>query len=162
MVIVLNADYQFINVVTIKKAFSYILKGKVIVEKYTEKSIHTSEDTFQIPLVVRFTYLIRQIYNRNVPWSKKNVCIRDNYICGYCGEKGNTVDHVIPKKLGGKNTFENTVCACKSCNAKKGNKLPEECGMYPSHELVRPTIKEFMKTWYRQFNVDSIIESLWE
>jgi len=160
-VIVLNYD---LNVVSPEKAFSYIARGKVIVEKVAEKVLTTAEKSFKIPTVVRFAYMIRQVYKRKVPWSKRNVCIRDNYTCGYCGIKSRkmTVDHVVPKAHGGKNSFENTVCACKKCNNKKGDKLPKECGMYPSHRMVQPTISEFMKLWYKQFNVEDIIKSIWE
>jgi 5-methylcytosine-specific restriction endonuclease McrA len=163
-VIVLNSDYSFLNVVTPKKAFSYIARGKVTIEKYAEKVFNTAEKIFKIPLVIRFTYLIRQVYKRKIPWSKRNVCIRDNYTCAYCGvkQKRMTVDHVVPKVHGGKNTFENTVCACKPCNNKKGDKTTKECGMYPSHKMVQPTITEFMKIWHKQFGIDEIINSLWE
>jgi 5-methylcytosine-specific restriction endonuclease McrA len=163
-VIVLNADYQFMNIVTSQKAFSYIARGKVVVEKYTNKTLTTCEKLFNIPLVIRFVYLVRKVFGRKVPWSKRNICIRDNYTCAYCGIKDRkmTVDHVVPKAMGGKNSFENTVCACKQCNNKKGDKLPKECGMYPSHKMVQPTISEFMKIWYKQFDVDEIIKSIWE
>jgi hypothetical protein len=40
--------------------------------------------------------------------------------------------------------------------------LPKDCGMYPSHKMVQPTITEFMKIWHKQFNVDDIIKSIWE
>lgn len=144
IVIVLNNDYSFLNVVTPKKAFSYISRGKVIVEKYTDNFMSTFYNALKIPMVIRFVYMIRQVYKRRVPWSKRNVMIRDNYTCAYCGikMKNMTVDHVVPKVLGGKNTFENTVCACKVCNNKKGNKLPIDCGMYPKHRLIHPTITE--------------------
>ena len=163
-VIVLNYDYSFLNVVSPEKAFSYISRGKVIVEKVAEKVFTTAEESFKIPIVIRFAYMIRQVYKRKVPWSKRNICIRDDYTCAYCGIKAKkmTVDHVIPKAHGGKNTFENTVCSCKACNNKKGDKFCKDIGMYPSHRRVQPTISEFMKKWYKQFNVDEIIKSIWE
>lgn len=164
-VIVLNFDYTFLNVVTPAKAFSYIAREKVTVEKLTEKVLTSAEKSFKIPIVVRFTYMIRQVYKRKVPWSKKNVCIRDNYTCGYCGvydKNRMTVDHVNPKANGGKNTFENCVASCKPCNNRKGDRSCRQMGMYPKHRLVQPTISEFMKLWYKQFNVEDIIKTLWE
>ena len=164
-VVVLNYDYSFLNVVSPQKAFSYIARGKVTVEKVAEKVLTTAEESFKIPVVIRFAYMIRQVYKRKVPWSKKNVCIRDNYTCAYCGvydKSRMTVDHVIPKASGGKNTFENTVASCKKCNNHKGNRSCREMNMYPKHKLVQPTISEFMKQWYKQFNVEDIIKSLWE
>ncbi len=164
-VVVLNYDYTFLNVVTPAKAFSYIARGKVIVEKVADKVLTTAEESFKIPVVVRFAYMIRQVYKRRVPWSKKNICIRDNYTCGYCGiydKNRMTVDHVTPKALGGKNTFENCVASCKKCNNRKGDKTCKEAGMFPTHRLIQPTISEFMKQWYKQFNVEAIIKSIWE
>ena len=163
-IIVLNYDYSFLNMVSLEKVFLYIAKGKVTVEKYTENVLTTFEKSFKIPMIVRFKYLIRQVYKRKVPWTKKNICIRDNYTCAYCGiqHKKMTVDHVYPKALGGKNTFENCVASCKPCNNKKGDKTCEQSGMYPSHKRVQPTITEFMKLWYKSFNVDDIIKTIWE
>jgi len=163
-VIVLNNDYSFLNVVSIQRAFSYIAKGKVIVEKYTNEIIATAEKTFKIPKIIRFTYLIYQIYKRKIPWTKKNVWLRDNYTCGYCGKKSEnmTVDHVIPKTKGGQNTFENTVTACKECNSKKGDKLPQECGMFPKHRLVRPSLLDFLKKRYNLSEIDNLIKTIWE
>jgi len=164
-VIVLNHDYSFLNVVSVERAFGYIAKGKVVVEKYTKRFLTTFEKQFKVPLIVRFVYLIRQVYKRRVPWSKRNIWIRDGYICAYCGTKvsknGATVDHVIPVSKGGKSTFENTVTACRACNNKKGDSLPGECGMYPSHRLVQPTITEFLKKWQAENGIDEIIRSLW-
>jgi len=54
---------------------------------------------------------------------------RDNYTCQYCGEYGDTIDHVFPKSRGGKNTWGNLVTACSDCNGRKKDKTPEEAGM---------------------------------
>ncbi|WP_409405287.1 HNH endonuclease [Priestia megaterium] len=43
------------------------------------------------------------------------------HICQYCGVKGNTIDHVVPRSKGGKTELENLVCACDNCNKEKGN-----------------------------------------
>jgi 5-methylcytosine-specific restriction endonuclease McrA len=48
----------------------------------------------------------------------------------YCGSvKQLTLDHVIPKSRGGKNTWNNLVTCCFTCNLKKGNKTPDEAKM---------------------------------
>jgi 5-methylcytosine-specific restriction endonuclease McrA len=57
---------------------------------------------------------------------KQKILVRDNYTCFYCGEYGNTVDHLLPKSKGGKNTNENCVCACEDCNFRKDNMTMEE------------------------------------
>jgi 5-methylcytosine-specific restriction endonuclease McrA len=59
---------------------------------------------------------------------------RDRHVCAYCGDifhwRQLTIDHVLPKSRGGKNTWTNTVSACKPCNLRKGNKTPEEAKMH--------------------------------
>ncbi len=69
--------------------------------------------------------IIRLVYNVNVPFrkvilSKDNVFKRDGYKCAYCSsEKNLTIDHILPKSKGGKNTWENLITACGKCNLKK-------------------------------------------
>ncbi len=62
---------------------------------------------------------IRKLYTRKD--FKKMILERDDYTCVYCGEFGNTVDHLTARVNGGMSTFTNCVCACKKCNGKKGN-----------------------------------------
>lgn len=58
---------------------------------------------------------------------RRQVYERDGYACFFCGKhqdqmaKGElSLDHFIPRALGGPNTFENLFTACKSCNIRKG------------------------------------------
>lgn len=56
------------------------------------------------------------------PCQRKRVAKRDEYICQYCGKDvkiGFVIDHVIPWRVGGENTLENLVCACRRCNLMK-------------------------------------------
>ena len=45
---------------------------------------------------------------------------RDGYICAYCGQEANQVDHVISRKDGGSHDLDNLVACCAPCNSKKG------------------------------------------
>lgn len=164
-VVVLNYDYSFLGIVDYKRAFSYISRGKVTIEKFAERVISTNEKTLKCPKVIRFAYMINQVYKRKIPWSKRNVCIRDGYKCGYCGivdKHKMTIDHVLPKSRGGKNTFKNTVASCKPCNARKGDRTSKECNMHPRHKLEQPTVIQFMSCLYRSSDVDDIIKTIWE
>ena len=160
-VLVLNGDYSFLNVVPLKKAMQYIIKGKVQVEKYLESTICSATETFQIPLVVRFVKFIRQMYKKKVPWSKKNVLLRDDGVCQYCGqtEGAMTVDHVIPKSRGGRNSFENAVCSCFHCNNKKGDRLPSEANMFLTKKPIHPTIAEFTQKVLKKSNIENIFKT---
>jgi 5-methylcytosine-specific restriction endonuclease McrA len=66
---------------------------------------------------------------------------RDNHECVYCGSKKQlTLDHVVPKSRGGKNTWSNLVTCCFTCNLKKGNKTPDEAKMVMRTQPYTPNI----------------------
>jgi 5-methylcytosine-specific restriction endonuclease McrA len=162
-VILLNADYSFLNTVNWKKAFILIAKGKVEVVKYGERVIKNAAGAvLRIPAVMRLIKLIRTVYRTRVPFSKKNVMVRDKFTCVYCGEQNArfTIDHVTPKSKGGKSTFENCVTSCKSCNNKKGDSLCSEVKMFPKTKLVAPTINEFLQMKVKSLGVDKVLKEL--
>ena len=164
-VILLNADYTFLNIVNWKKAFTLIAKDKVEVVKYGEKAIKNVQGLLlQIPAVMRLIKLIRTIYRTRVPFSKKNVMVRDGFKCAYCKTEHVrfTIDHVVPKSRGGKSTFENCVTSCKSCNNKKGSKTCNEAHMFPKTKLVAPTISEFLLLKVKSLGVDRVLADLWK
>ena len=86
-VIVLNATYEFLGLVSWKRAMVLLFSGKVEVVKESEKTVHTVSSTFRIPAVVRLIKFIRQIYRREVPFSRRNILIRDSHTCQYCGRE---------------------------------------------------------------------------
>jgi len=162
-VILLNADYSYLNAIKWKKAFTLLAKGKVSVLKYSKKIIRSASGVIiKIPAVMRLIKYIRTIYRTRVPFSKKNVMIRDGMKCTYCGADNVrlTIDHIVPKSKGGKSTFENTVAACKPCNNKKGSNLCSEIRMYPKVNAHSPTISEFLMIKMKTLGIDKIIEDL--
>jgi hypothetical protein len=58
---------------------------------------------------------------------------RDRQLCGYCGKRyllrDLSRDHVVPVSRGGRDTWTNTVTACRSCNTRKGGRSPEQAHM---------------------------------
>ena len=69
--------------------------------------------------------------------TKKDILDRDRRTCAFCGKKGETVDHVLPKSRGGRDTWENLVAACSKCNNNKGDRTPEEwCSQSSMHTNV--------------------------
>jgi 5-methylcytosine-specific restriction endonuclease McrA len=58
---------------------------------------------------------------------------RDRQICAYCGGRFQyrdlSRDHIIPASRGGRDTWMNSVTACRSCNTRKGNRAPEQANM---------------------------------
>lgn len=161
-VIILNADYSFLNLVDWKKAFILIEKGKVEILKYGKPFIKDASGRIRkIPIVMRLIKLIRTIYRTKVPFSKKNVMIRDGYKCVYCGKTGVrfTIDHVVPRYRGGKSNFENCVTACKDCNAKKGHMICTEVKMWPKTKLISPTISEFLRMRVKSLGIEETLDS---
>jgi len=161
--VVLNADYSFLNVVDWKRAMCLLIKEKVKVMRYSAKTIKTGEGVkVKIPAVIRLIKFIRTVYRSRVPFSKKNVLIRDGFQCAYCQTAGShlTLDHIIPRSRGGETVFENCVAACRPCNHKKGNRTPSEVKMYPRVKAYQPTISEFLRRKVKLLGLDQILKEL--
>lgn len=128
--LVLNQNYEPISITHIKRALCLLYLGKAeIIEPYPYK-INSASRSFVVPSVLRLRYFIK-VARPVLPLTRHNILKRDNYTCQYCGNHGApmTADHVIPKKLGGQDTWENLVCACMKCNNLKGDRTPEAVGM---------------------------------
>jgi len=162
--IILNGDYTFLNVVDWKRAICLIVKGKVEVLKYSERVLKNCDGSviMNIPLVMRLIKLIRTIYRSKVPFSKKNVFVRDGMTCVYCGIKSTrlTIDHVYPLAMGGKTNFENCVAACKPCNNKKGRRTPSQAKMFLKRQPYAPTISEFLRLKMKQLKLHELLKEL--
>lgn len=164
-VILLNADYSFLNVTTWRRAFALDAKGTADVVEYSDEVIQTAGGSIlKIPYIMKLIKFIRTVYKNKVPFSKKNVMVRDDFRCVYCGTKESrfTIDHVYPKSLGGKSTFENCVCSCKDCNNKKGNMTCREAMMFPKTQLIQPTISEFLRLKVRSLGIEKTMNDIYE
>jgi len=151
-VVLLNQDFSFIQVINWQRALRLLIKKKVEVIEYTDKVVKNEERTFVItlPRILKLIYYVKNFYKKKVKFNRKNMLLRDNYECAYCGTTGNknnklTMDHIIPKSKGGKSTFENTVTCCTSCNSKKKNRTPEESGMVLIKKAYEPTRYDLFK-----------------
>jgi 5-methylcytosine-specific restriction endonuclease McrA len=153
-VIILNAGYEFIGLVSWQRAMALLLTGKVEVIKESSRIVRTVSRSFRVPAVIRLIKFIRQIYRREVPFSRKNVLIRDGFACQYCGREHTsgdlTIDHVIPKVQGGSNDWGNVVACCRSCNVKKGGQTPRQAGMHLVRKPFKPTIMEFINLYLKR------------
>ena len=164
-VIVLNADYAFLNTISAQKAMCLLAKEKIEVLTYSKRIFRTAMGMMmRVPAVIRLIKLIRTIYKARVPFSKKNVMVRDGFKCAYCGAKDVrlTIDHITPKALGGKSTFENCVASCKPCNSKKGHKLCSEARMYPKVRATQPTVNQFLQLKMKALGINKVIDDLFK
>lgn len=158
--IVLNGDFSFLNTVSWRRGLRLFLTGKSEVLKYGDKVIRCADGSeLKIPLVVRLIKVIRMIYKNCVPYSKRNIMVRDGHRCMYCGATEKlTIDHMIPASRGGKTSFENCITACQPCNNKKGNKTPSEARMFPQRQPHCPTISEFFRIKMQSLGVDECLK----
>jgi 5-methylcytosine-specific restriction endonuclease McrA len=153
-VLVLNSDYTPLNVTTIRRGFILVIKGKAEVLREDTQKIVTTVGEFVRPLVIRLLNYVR-FSSSPLKLNRKRLYRRDDGQCVYCGnKKGLTIDHVLPKSRGGKNTWTNLVTCCSPCNIKKGNRTPEEAGMKLRKKPYEPSIFSFV--------LSSDVEELWE
>lgn len=130
-VLVLNFTYEAMNITSFQRAVKLIFAGKAEILHDRDRVIASTQFQMRLPSIIRMLYYIKRPMQR-VSLTKKNVLIRDDYTCQYCGLRGEklmTVDHVVPKSRGGPSTWENLVCACMRCNNRKNNRTPHEANM---------------------------------
>lgn len=158
-VLVLNQNYEPLNICNAKRAIVMVINGKAEVLELNHREIHTASSMFHCPSVIRLVYLIRRPMPV-VKLSRREVFIRDNYTCQYCGvqTKDLTLDHVVPKHRGGKHTWENLVSACKACNHRKGGKALEESRMTLLRKPQAPKVSPYYAIYRR---VDSEPDEAW-
>ncbi|MEX1062954.1 MAG: HNH endonuclease [Balneolaceae bacterium] len=102
------------------------------------RKIRTVEEHYIYPSVIRLRRYINLPYARIV-LSRRNIMKRDRHECQYCGGGSDlTLDHVVPRSRGGRDSWENLVTACNKCNVKKGNSTPEEAKMPLKRKPYRP------------------------
>lgn len=129
-VLVLNANFEPINVCNVKRAFGLMLSEKAVLVINGRGSFYSVSHSYPIPSVIRLQYMISRPIS-NVCLSRKEILRRDHYTCQYCGKTSEnlTIDHVFPRHLGGKLTWENLVTACSVCNHRKGGRTLQDAHM---------------------------------
>ena len=132
-VLVLNATYEPLNVVSVRRAVLLLLKEKAETVEAAEAWWRSERTSLQVPLVIRLVYFVRIPRRFALPLSRRTVLARDHYACQYCGvqpgKAGLTIDHVLPRSRGGETHWENVATACGPCNRRKGNRTPGEARM---------------------------------
>lgn len=160
-VLVLNRNWLAIHVCSIQRAISLLVQdlAQVVTEDYQTHSfnswralsahveadgnqfIHAPSFRLMVPEVILLTGFHR-VPPRAVKFNRRNIYLRDHFMCQYCGCKPAreelTIDHVLPRSRGGRSEWENVVLACQSCNARKGSRLLTEINMKPMRKPVKP------------------------
>lgn len=157
-VLVLNRSYLPVHVTSVRRAFSLLYQGiaKVVGEQYETfnfdewsqlavardmDAIGTARGLIRVPRVIVLIAFDR-LPKRHVRFSRINLMARDNFQCQYCGVKPTrselNLDHVVPRALGGRSTWENVVTSCVDCNRRKGGHTPRQAHMTLLSRPTRP------------------------
>ena len=143
----LNASFEPLTMVPVHRALRLVIDGKAeIVEAEPDRVVRSVRLAVPRPVVIRLMKFIHvpRKFRRQV--TNTFLFARDHYRCQFCGRHQAvlrereclTRDHLVPLSRGGTNAWSNVVTACSSCNARKGNHLPNEAGMQPMHVPVEP------------------------
>jgi 5-methylcytosine-specific restriction endonuclease McrA len=143
-VLVLNQNYEPLNVCNLRRAFVLVDRGKAEVLEHAEGAIRSAFTSFPRPSVIRLIYMIRRP-RPQMRLTRREIFVRDRYTCQYCGKmtRDLTIDHVMPRHRGGRHTWENLVAACRTCNHRKAGRTPQEAHMTLLNEPKRPPASSY-------------------
>ncbi len=137
--LVLNASYEPLCVVPMRRAVVLILTEKAVVVESGAEYLHSATSAIAVPHVVRLQRYVRVPYRRHIPLTRRAVLARDAHRCVYCTVRADTIDHVVPRSRGGRNEWTNVVAACARCNHRKGDRLLAEIGWSLPRVPVQPS-----------------------
>ena len=145
--LVLNADYRPLSYYPLslwswQDAIKAVFLDRVdIVAEYDHK-VASPSFSMRLPSVVCLRSYVKP--SLHPAFTRFNVFLRDRFACQYCGstERELTFDHVVPRRCGGRTTWENIVAACSPCNLRKGGKMPKDAKMHPRRAPYQPTVHD--------------------
>ncbi|MEZ5911957.1 MAG: HNH endonuclease [Paracoccaceae bacterium] len=151
--LVLNADYRPLSYFPLslwpwQEAIKAVFLDRVgIIAEYDEM-VHSPTTAIRIPSVVVLKDYVKP--QKRVAFTRFNLFLRDEFCCQYCGSRGDlTFDHVLPRALGGRTSWENVVAACSPCNLRKGSKRLNQAGMQLRKPPMRPSAEDLQRVGRR-------------
>lgn len=161
-VLVLNASFEPLSVVSTRRAVVLILKRRADLVEGDEAQLRSEHLSVQRPVVIRLLHYVRVPYRAHAPLSRRGVLARDRWTCQYCGARPGkgvmTVDHVVPRVQGGGRSWDNLVAACQRCNHRKGGRRPDQARMTLRR---RPRVPRFLPVARLDPSVADERESRW-
>lgn len=141
-VLLLNSNEKPLHITSWKRALVLLIKGKAQCVKHIQNAEdYINIENQNIPRVIKMNYNVA-VPDKELPFCRENVFIRDDFTCQYCGKKFPfselTLDHVFPKSRRGPEIWENMVACCKECNQYKADRTPKEAGMKLLKRPIRP------------------------
>jgi 5-methylcytosine-specific restriction endonuclease McrA len=136
--LVLNQNYEPLNVCTVRRAFLLVFRGKAELLQAGRDELRAVSMSYELPSVIRLAQQVRRP-RPQVRLTRREVFARDHGRCQYCGRDAElTLDHVLPRHRGGRHEWDNVVAACRPCNHRKGGRTPAEARMVLSGQPFRP------------------------
>jgi len=194
-VLVLNRLYLAVHVIGVRRAFGLVCRELAEVihyeegrfanydfqtwREYSELRVECKQPhedwlrsvnfEIQVPRVIRLLTYDR-LPNRSLRLNRHTVFARDGHCCQYCGHRlppsQLSLDHVLPRSRGGLTTWDNVVCACVTCNVKKGGRTPQEAHMKLHRKPFRPKRSPLLTLKLRNPKYESwknwLEEAAWE
>ncbi|HRA48780.1 MAG TPA: HNH endonuclease [Thermomicrobiales bacterium] len=138
-VLVLNQNYEPLNICNIRRAIVLVFDGKAEVLEEYDLALRSATREFASPSVIRLVNMIKRPRPK-VKLTRREIFIRDDHVCQYCGRRTGdlTLDHIHPRSKGGQHTWLNLVTACRACNHRKGGKSLAEARMRLRREPFEP------------------------
>ena len=127
--LVLNATYEPLCVVPVRRAVVLVLKDKAEVLHAADRELHSEHTTMPVPSVIRLTHFVKVPFRARAALNRRAVFARDGNRCQYCGAAAKNIDHVIPRSRGGEHIWENVVAACRPCNTRKEDRSVHDAGL---------------------------------
>ncbi|MHB8669305.1 MAG: HNH endonuclease [Acidimicrobiales bacterium] len=136
--LVLNATFEPLCVVSVRRAVVLVMKEKAEVLHQTGELLHAERLAFPIPSVIRLAHFVKVPFRARAALNRRAVFARDGHRCQYCGATAENIDHVVPRSRGGEHIWENVVAACRPCNTRKEDRLLHETGLSLRHRPSAP------------------------
>ncbi len=175
-VLVLNRSWTAVHIASVRRAISLVYQGiaqvvnpddfatydfdswKELSEQAENAYVRAVDFRFRVPEIIRLRdFNGRQ--RRKVRFTRRNLFERDNYTCQYCAAKlpstELSLDHVTPRSIGGRSTWENLVVACIPCNDRKANRLPHQAGMRLVRKPEKPKWSAYLEVRLGPFKKES-------
>lgn len=147
--LVLNADYTPLSYYPLslwpwQTAIKAVFLERVDIVASYDRAVHSQSLDMQVPSVIALRQYVKT--SEFPAFTRFNLFLRDRFSCQYCGNQQHlTYDHVVPRRLGGKTTWENIATACAPCNMRKGGRTPDQAGMSLHVRPIRPTSWQLQK-----------------
>jgi 5-methylcytosine-specific restriction endonuclease McrA len=145
--LILNSSTEPLTFVSARRAMILVLKDKAeIVECHSQMRLRSEKEEYPYPLVIKLLAYVEIPRRFRGIITNSLLFARDHYTCQYCGRHRSkfkkserlTMEHVKPVSRGGKDSWDNVTTACSTCNHRKRDRLPFECGMYPKTTPYEP------------------------